>query len=50
MKDFDKFVEQNKSALFAFAEKNTKYNSAGRAVISKDDTWFYEDNWDKDYE
>ena len=50
MKDFNKFVEQHKDVLFEFAEKNTKYDSAGRAVITKDDICFYEDDWDKYYE
>ena len=40
MKDFSKFAELHREALFSLAEKNTKYNKDERAVISKDDTWF----------
>ena len=49
MKDFSKFAELHREALFSVAEKNTKYNKDGRAVISKDDTWFNEDEWDEHY-
>lgn len=32
--------------LFEMARKNTKYNAAGQAVISKDDEWVEETEWD----
>lgn len=46
MKNFSEFVKRNKDLLYSAAEKNTKRNSEGRAVISKDDPWFEEDEWD----
>lgn len=49
MKNFAEFVKANKKILYNFAEKNTKRNSNGDAVISKDDPWFYEDEWDEHY-
>ncbi|MBR1728182.1 MAG: hypothetical protein IJ728_01460 [Selenomonadaceae bacterium] len=50
MKDFDKFVSKNKATLFSLAEKNTKYDNHGRAVITSNDPWLKEDEWDKEYE
>ena len=50
MKDFDKFIALHKEKLFAVAEKNTRRNKDGRAVISKDDNWRNEDEWDNYYE
>lgn len=32
---------------YAFAKKNTLYNNDGRAVISKDDEWVNESEWDE---
>ena len=49
MKDFSKFAELHREALFAIAQKNTKYNKDGRAVISKDDSWINETEWDEHY-
>lgn len=49
MKDFDNFVKANKAKLFALAESNTEYNEDGDAVISRNDPWFYEDEWDEYY-
>ena len=49
MKNFDDFVRANKSAIYAAAEANTKRNANGDAVISRDDPWFYEDEWDDYY-
>ncbi len=49
MKDFDKFVKANKEKLYSLARKNTEYNSNGDAVISRNDSWFYEDEWDEYY-
>lgn len=49
MKDFAEFVKANREKIYARAEANTKYNSKGHAVISRDDPWFYEDEWDDYY-
>lgn len=35
---------------YIFAMKNTKYNEDGRVVISKDDEWLEETEWDELYE
>ncbi len=39
----------NKKA-YQFAMENTKYNSEGKAVISKDDEWKDEAEWDDMFE
>lgn len=49
MKNFSDFVKANKEKIYALAQKNTAYNSNGDAVISRNDSWFYEDEWDADY-
>lgn len=48
MKNFSDFVKANKEKIYALAQKNTKYNRHGDAVISRNDSWFYEDEWDAD--
>ncbi|MBQ7199367.1 MAG: hypothetical protein IJS29_08905 [Selenomonadaceae bacterium] len=47
MKNFSEFVKANKAEIYALAKENTRYNEDGVAVISRDDTWFYEDEWDE---
>lgn len=32
--------------VYEFAKNNTKYNNEGRAVISKNDEWLNEKEWD----
>ncbi len=49
MKNFSELVQANKEKLYSLAKKNTSYNSNGDAVISRDDSWFDDDVWDKDY-
>ena len=49
MKDFEEFVRANKDKLYELAEKNTVRNADGQTVISRDDPWFYEDEWDEYY-
>lgn len=49
MKNFAEFVRNNKKAIYEFTEKNTPRNKNGDAVISKEDPWFYEDEWDEYY-
>ena len=49
MKNFEEFVRANKQIIFELAEKNTVRNKNGDAVISRDDPWFYEDEWDEYY-
>lgn len=38
------------SEIFESARNNTKYNSEGRAVISSDDEWLAETEWDEMYD
>lgn len=49
MKDFENFMRANKDKIDALAEANTKRNSAGQTVISRDDPWFNEDEWGEIY-
>ena len=46
MKDFAEFLKANKEKIYAHARSNTKCNATGDAVISRSDSWFYEDEWD----
>lgn len=49
MKDFNNFVKANREKIYSAAKRNTVYNSNGDATISRDDSWFYDDVWDKDF-
>ncbi len=49
MNDFSAFLKANKEKIYAHAEKNTKRNTNGDAVISRDDPWVYENEWDEYY-
>ncbi len=49
MKNFSEFVKANKTKLYSLARENTKYNENGDAVISRKNSWFYEDVWEDDY-
>ena len=49
MSNFDKFMEKHGDKLYAKAKKNTKYNAQGYAVISKNDEWIGETEWDELY-
>lgn len=40
------YLETNKNKAYSFATSNTKYNENGRPVISKDDEWCNEKEWD----
>ena len=46
MENFRAFVHANKHKIYAAAEKNTKRNSHGDAVLSRDDSWLLED-WEE---
>lgn len=45
-KSFKNFINKNKEKIYGTARNNTKFNTQGRATISKDDPWFREDEWD----
>ena len=40
------YLVTNKNKAYAFATSNTKCNEDGRPVISKDDEWLGETEWD----
>jgi hypothetical protein len=44
---FTKLIKQNKEKAYRLAEQNTVHNSKGQAVISKDDPWVHEKEWDE---
>jgi hypothetical protein len=43
------FVEKNKEKIYGEARQNTKLNEDGKPTISKNDPWFYEDEWDQHF-
>lgn len=47
MSDLDYYLQQNKQFVYDHATQNTKYNDNGQAVISKDDEWMSETEWDE---
>jgi DNA-damage-inducible protein J len=42
-----KIINNYSQKAYKLAEKNTKYNSEGRAVIEEDDEWRNETEWDE---
>lgn len=50
MKSVTEALGISMSELMDYARANTKYNENGDAVISRDDPWFDDDVWEKDYE
>lgn len=46
MKDFAEWMDKNRSRAYENARKITKYDSAGRVVLGKDDPWRTETVWD----
>lgn len=49
MKSFDELLVKHGAKIYELAEKNTVRNADGQTVISRDDPWFYEDEWDEYY-
>lgn len=43
------FIKMNKAKLYEAARNNTKYNADGKAIISKDDDWKLETEWEEQY-
>jgi hypothetical protein len=43
------FIEKNKDKIRKIAKSNTKINSEGLPTISRNDPWFYEDEWDEHF-
>jgi aspartyl aminopeptidase len=50
MTTYIEFIEKNKEKIRKIAEANTKKNQDGLTVISKDDPWRKETEWDKFYQ
>lgn len=46
-KSFAQAYAKNKKNIDALIRQNTHYNKSGMVMISKDDPWFYEDEWDE---
>jgi len=47
MSKLSNYIKNNKELVYSFATKNTPVNKDGRAVITKDDVWRNEPEWDK---
>ena len=47
MSTLEEYLETNKNKAYSFATSNTKFNENGRPVISKDDEWVNETEWDE---
>ncbi|PKM50701.1 MAG: hypothetical protein CVV02_10475 [Firmicutes bacterium HGW-Firmicutes-7] len=43
------FINKNKAKIYEAARNDTKYNTEGKATISRNDEWFKEDEWDNLY-
>jgi len=43
-------IRNNKIALKSLLMKNVKTNSQERVLLTKDDEWIYETEWDKLYD
>lgn len=46
MNNFNDFLEKNKDKIRNLTESNTKRNEDGLPVITKDDPWRQEKEWD----
>ena len=46
MSKLAQYLEANKEQAYSFAAANTKYDKQGHPVISKDDEWVNETEWD----
>lgn len=44
------YLDTNRERAYSFATANTKYNEQGRPVVSKDDEWLNESEWDDLFE
>lgn len=44
------YLENNREQAYSFATANTKYNKQGHPVITKDDEWAEESEWDDLFE
>lgn len=44
------YLEVNREKAYSFATANTKYNKQGRPVVSNNDEWVNETEWDDLFE
>ena len=44
------YLKNNREQAYSFATANTKYNKQGHPVITKDDEWAEESEWDDLFE
>lgn len=47
--DLKDFINQNKEKIRKLSEQNTKKNSKGEVVITKNDPWRNEVEWEQDF-
>ncbi|MDD5486937.1 MAG: hypothetical protein PHW65_05230 [Dehalococcoidales bacterium] len=47
MGKFAEFIQKNREVAYKIAESNTVRNKDGRPVITKDDPWRNEKEWDR---
>lgn len=43
---FEQYLKKNREKAYSFANANTKRDAEGHVVISKDDEWRRENEWD----
>ena len=48
--DLRAFIQANRDKIHEICEANTLRNEYGQVVISPEDEWFHEDEWDELYE
>jgi len=48
-KKFDKWMKENKEKCYKIAKANGTYDKNGHLVLSKDDPWRNETEWDEDF-
>lgn len=49
MSILEQYLKENKEKVYNFAKNNAKYNVQNRPIISKDDEWIKETEWDELY-
>lgn len=49
MSILEQYLGENKEKVYNFAKNNAKYNAQNRPIISKDDEWIKETEWDELY-
>ena len=47
--EFTAFMKEHHGKAHALARKNTKYNEDGQAILTEDDPWADEEEWDALY-